>query len=64
MTSKSLEAKQKRILKAIDKIPAFVINEGDIEIIRLSRFVDPKADLKKDPLHACRKFLVIKVAWD
>jgi hypothetical protein len=64
MTSKSLEAKQKRILKAIDKIPAFVINEGDIEIIRLSRFVDPKADLKKDPLHACRRFLVIKVAWD
>ena len=64
MTSESLEAKQKRILKAIDKIPAFVINEGDIEIIRLSRFVDPKADLKKDPLHACRKFLIIKVAWD
>ena len=64
MTSKSLESKQKRILKAIDKIPAFVINEGDIEIIRLSRFVDPQADLKKDPLHACRKFLVIKVAWD
>ena len=59
-----MEAHQKAILKAIDKIPAFVINEGDIEIIRLSRFVDPKADLKKDPLHACRKFLVIKVAWD
>ena len=55
---------QKAILKAIDRIPAFVINEGDIELIRLSRFVDPKADLKKDPLHACRKFLVIKVAWD
>ena len=59
-----MEAHQKAILKAIDKIPAFVINEGDIEIIRLSRFVDPKADLKKDPLHACRKFLVIKIAWD
>ena len=55
---------QKAILKAIDRIPAFVINEGDIELIRLSRFVDPKADHKKDPLHACRKFLVIKVAWD
>ena len=55
---------QKAILKAIDRIPAFVINEGDIELIRLSRFVDPKADLKKDPLHACRKFLVIKIAWD
>ena len=55
---------QKAILKAIDRIPAFVINEGVIELIRLSRFVDPKADLKKDPLHACRKFLVIKIAWD
>ena len=55
---------QKAILKAIDRIPAFVINEGDIELIRLSRFVDPIADLKKDPLHACRKFLVIKIAWD
>ena len=61
MTSKSLEAKQKRILKAIDKIPAFVINEGDIEFIRLSRFVDPK---NPDPNHATRKFLVIKIAWD
>ena len=31
-----MEAHQKAILKAIDKIPAFVINEGDIEFIRLS----------------------------
>ena len=36
----------------------FVINEGDIELIRLSRFVD------SDPDNATRKFLVIKVAWD
>ena len=49
---------QKAILKAIDRIPAFVINEGDIELIRLSRFVD------SDPENAIRKFLVIKVAWD
>ena len=56
-----MEAHQKAILKAIDKIPAFVINEGDIDFIRLSRFVDPK---NPDPNHATRKFLVIKVAWD
>ena len=60
----TLEKHQKAILKAIEKIPAFVINEGEIEFIRLSRRIDPKVDLKKDPLHACRKFLVIKIAWD
>ena len=56
-----MEAHQKAILKAIDKIPAFVINEGDIEFIRLSRFVDPN---NPDPNPATRKFLVIKIAWD
>ena len=56
-----MEAHQKAILKAIDKIPAFVINEGNTEFIRLSRFVDPE---NPDPNHAIRKFLVIKVAWD
>jgi len=57
----TLEKHQKAILKAIEKIPAFVINEGDIEFIRLSRLVDPK---NPDPNHAIRKFLVIKIAWD
>ena len=54
----SLTKDQKAILKAIDRIPSFVINEGDIELITLSRFVG------SDPENATRKFLVIKVAWD
>ena len=36
----SLTKDQKAILKAIDRIPSFVINEGDIELITLSRLVD------------------------
>ena len=54
----TLSKHQKAILKAIERIPAFVINEGDIELITLSRFVDSA------PENATRKFLVIKVAWD
>ena len=54
----TLSKHQKAILKAIDRIPSFVINEGDIELITLSRFVD------SDPENATRRFLVIKVAWD
>tara|TARA_Y100001938_G_C7815589_1_gene294030 strand:- start:271 stop:438 length:168 start_codon:yes stop_codon:yes gene_type:complete len=54
----TLSKDQKAILKAIDRIPSFVINEGDIELITLSRFVD------LDPENATRKFLVIKIAWD
>ena len=54
----TLSKRQKAILKSIDRIPSFVINEGDIELIRLSRFVD------SDPDNATRKFLVIKIAWD
>ena len=54
----TLSKHQKAILKAIDRIPSFVINEGDIELITLSRFVD------SDPENATRKFLVIKIAWD
>ena len=37
-----MEAHQEAILKAIDKIPAFVINEGDIEFIRLSVITEVK----------------------
>tara|TARA_R100001440_G_scaffold5489_3_gene11692 strand:- start:569 stop:736 length:168 start_codon:yes stop_codon:yes gene_type:complete len=54
----TLTRDQKAILKAIDRIPSFVINEGDIELITLSRFVN------SDPENATRKFLVIKIAWD
>ena len=54
----TLSKDQKAILKAIDRIPSFVINEGDIELITLSRFVN------SDPENATRKFLVIKIAWD
>tara|TARA_R100000231_G_scaffold136623_1_gene112082 strand:- start:914 stop:1234 length:321 start_codon:yes stop_codon:yes gene_type:complete len=44
-----------RILKAIEKIPSFVINEGDIVYMRLSR----DYQFEKDPKP--RKFLKILV---
>ena len=40
-----MEAHQKAILKAIDKIPAFVINEGDIDSNKNSKKYKNKEEI-------------------
>ena len=51
----TLSKHQKAILKAIERIPAFVINEGEVVYMQLSR------DFKFDKNPKPRKFLKILV---